>query len=105
MALCRASGIIERLLVAGSFVTAKPDPNDIDLILVLSSDVDFDDLTANQATVSDRDALRRTFRGTDLDVLVVREGTGRLHSAIEFFQTNRDNRRVGIVEVELYGDS
>lgn len=29
MALCRASGIVEKILLGGSFVTAKPDPNDM----------------------------------------------------------------------------
>jgi predicted nucleotidyltransferase len=88
MALCRASEIVVKVFLGGSFVSAKSDPNDIDIILVLSSDVDFNTLTAVQATVLDRDALRRVFRGSDLDVLVVREGTGRLQTAIEFFQTN-----------------
>jgi hypothetical protein len=99
--MAKTSGIVERIIVGGSFVTAKPEPNDIDVVIILSSDVDFDTLTPSQYVVTDRDALRRVFKGGDLDVIVVRESTGRMQTAIEFFQTNRDNKEVGIVEVRL----
>ena len=33
------SGIVKRILVAGSFVTAKPEPNDFDVILVLDASI------------------------------------------------------------------
>jgi hypothetical protein len=99
--MAKASGIVEKIIVGGSFVTAKPDPNDIDLVIVLSKDIDFDTLAPSQYVITDRDALRRVFRGGDLDVIVVRESTKRMQTAIEFFQTNRDNKEVGIVEVKL----
>ena len=34
-------GLVEAVLLDGSFVTAKSDPNDIDLILVVSAEHDF----------------------------------------------------------------
>ncbi|MCI0489605.1 MAG: hypothetical protein L0229_23700 [Blastocatellia bacterium] len=96
-----ASGIVERIIIGGSFVTARPKPNDIDLVIVVSQDTDFDSLTPSQYIIADRAALNRVFKGGHLDVIVVREGTGRMQTAIEFFQTNRDNKRVGIVEVKM----
>jgi hypothetical protein len=36
-----ATGLVSEIIIDGSFVTAKPDPNDIDLILVLNSNSDF----------------------------------------------------------------
>jgi hypothetical protein len=36
-----ATGLVAQIIVDGSFVTAKPDPNDIDLILVLNAGHDF----------------------------------------------------------------
>jgi hypothetical protein len=36
-----ATGLVTEIVVDGSFVTAKPDPNDIDLILVLNKGHDF----------------------------------------------------------------
>src|SRR6266446_2893409 len=37
----KAAEIVERILLNGSFVTAKADPNDIDLILVVGAEHDF----------------------------------------------------------------
>jgi len=36
-----ASGMIEALLLDGSFVTVSPHPNDIDMIVVVSASCDF----------------------------------------------------------------
>jgi hypothetical protein len=36
-----ATGLVAEIVIDGSFVTAKPDPNDIDLILVLNKRHDF----------------------------------------------------------------
>lgn len=55
--------------------------------------------------MTDRDALRRVLKANDFDVIMVREGTLRMQTIIEFFQSNRDNQPVGVVEVDIYGDS
>ncbi len=36
--LARASGGLDRVIVFGSFVTAKPEPNDVDVVLVMRDD-------------------------------------------------------------------
>jgi hypothetical protein len=41
LAEVRAAILVRSILVDGSFVTSKPDPNDIDLILIVASDHDF----------------------------------------------------------------
>lgn len=96
---------MQRVIVGGSFVTAKPTPNDVDVIIVLDDDVDVEALNQSQYTMADRDALRRTLKGNDFDVIIVRANTLRMQTIIEFFQSNRDNKPVGVVEVELYGNS
>jgi hypothetical protein len=97
--MAKSSGIVERLFIGGSFITTKSKPNDIDLVIVISKDVDFDSLNPSQMVVADRASLSRVFKGGTFDVIVVRNGTGRMQTAIEFFQTNRDNKPIGIVEV------
>ena len=62
MTIARSSGIVDRLVVGGSFVTAKPEPNDLDVVIILSVDVDFEALTPSQYTVTDRRALRRVLK-------------------------------------------
>ncbi len=37
----KACGVVDAVLVDGSFVTAEPAPNDIDLVLVVSANYDF----------------------------------------------------------------
>ena len=41
VAEARAAGIVRALLVDGSFVTAKPAPNDIDLVVIVPETHDF----------------------------------------------------------------
>lgn len=41
--ICRlagSTGAVDRLVVFGSYVTAKPDPNDVDVVLVMRDDFD-----------------------------------------------------------------
>lgn len=101
MAMARRSGIVDRLVVGGSFVTAKPEPNDIDVVIILSIGLDFEALTARQYTVTDRRALRRVLKTEALDIITVRDGTTRMDLVLEFFQSKRDNKQVGVVEVKL----
>jgi hypothetical protein len=36
--LAQATGKLERFVIFGSYITAKPEPNDVDIILVMSDD-------------------------------------------------------------------
>jgi hypothetical protein len=55
----RSSGMFRVVIVNGSFVTGKPDPNDIDLLLVVPSGHNFDaDLTPTQYRVVDSRRVR-----------------------------------------------
>ncbi|HST23291.1 MAG TPA: hypothetical protein VLR90_19360 [Blastocatellia bacterium] len=103
--MAKFSGVVKRIIIGGSFVSAKPVPNDIDVVIVLAKDVEIETLAHNQHVVADRDALRRVLRGDDIDPKVVREETPGMQTIIEFFQSNRDNKAVGVVEVDLYGNS
>jgi hypothetical protein len=39
--MAEAGAFVEAVLIAGSFVTSKPDPNDIDIVLVVTANYDF----------------------------------------------------------------
>ena len=101
MVMARSSGIVDRLVLGGSFVTSKPEPNDIDIVIVLSNDLDIATLTPGQYAVTDRSALRRLLKTGTLDVTTVRSGTSQMDLVLEFFQSTRDNKQVGVVEVKL----
>lgn len=40
IATAKATGKLHRLILWGSFVTAKPTPNDLDLLLIMAADFD-----------------------------------------------------------------
>ncbi|MFO7905993.1 MAG: DUF6932 family protein [Planctomycetota bacterium] len=89
----------KRLFVDGSFVTAKPDPNDVDAVVWLGDDF-----------------LDRVSRGdveaVELEMMLVTRQPEEIFAAedrrdwddwVEFFSRTReaDERRKGVVEVEL----
>lgn len=82
-------------------MTSTAEPNDIDVVIILSNDLDFEALTPSQFTVTDRRALRRVLKTEALDTITVRNGTTQMDLVLEFFQSKRDNKQVGVVEVEL----
>ena len=71
VAEAKAAGIARALIINGSFVTGKPAPNDIDLVVVLAPGHDFrTDLAPAQYNVVDR---RRVSRVYGFDVFVAEE--------------------------------
>jgi hypothetical protein len=91
------AGIVERVLVAGSFVTTKAEPNDFDCIVVLDASIVGRTLTPFQYNLVSRKIARRMFGG---DIMPALDGSAALAQYVEFFQTSRDGRRMGIVEIE-----
>lgn len=91
---------IRRLFLAGSFVTAKDEPNDIDVLLVFERDADFTTLLPHEYNVLyQRGALRRF--GPALDLHVVEAESEAMERLLRFFQRDRNGNTVGIVEVIL----
>jgi hypothetical protein len=93
-----SSGIVKRIIIAGSFVTAKPEPNDFDCIVVLDSTIVGNPLRPFEYNLVSRKMARRIFGG---DVVPALEDSHALQQYLEFFQTSRNGRRVGIVEMQL----
>lgn len=88
-----------RLFVDGSFVTAKPEPNDVDAVVWLARDF------ADRVSRGEVEAL-------ELEVMLVTRLPAEIFAAedrrdwddwLEFFSRTReaDGRRKGVVEVEL----
>jgi hypothetical protein len=87
VAEARAAGFARSLLIDGSFATAKPDPNDIDLALVLPRTHDVGaDLPPAQYNLVSR---RRVQKRYGFDIVAVRENTVEFDEAVAFFQQVR----------------
>ena len=68
----------------GSFVTAKPDPGYIDLVLVVATSHDFSaDLTPAHYSLLAQRLVRRRL---GFDIVVLKNGSENLELAMAFFQ-------------------
>ena len=59
--LARETGILKRFIVFGSFVTAKPDPDDVDVFLVMHDMFDLGQLTGEAQLIFDHPAAQAHF--------------------------------------------
>ena len=97
--LAQRTGKLLRFIIFGSYVTDKPEPNDIDILLVMTDN--FDVPTCDERTQSLFDHLRaQEIFGAS--VFSIRPSTAFRVSVDEFivgWQIKRDQTRRGIVEV------
>lgn len=97
----QGSGLFEALLIDGSFVTAKPAPNDIDLVAVLRPGHNFErDLPMSEYTLVSRTLLRRRF---GFDVIIAEQESQLYNNYVEFFSQVREDpaARKGLLRVRL----
>ena len=97
----RKAGVFRAMVIDGSFVTSKPAPHDIDVILVLAEGFSFrKDWTPNQYNLFSARFIRRKF---GIDVLVAQEGKEDCAAALELFQQvrNQPGRKKGLLRMSL----
>jgi hypothetical protein len=94
-------GLVDAILVDGSFVTAKAEPNDIDLVLLVSANHDFAaDLQPSAYNVLSKRRVNRRF---GFDLLVARADSEEYRRYVGFFQQVRlePGRKKGILRIWL----
>lgn len=97
--LARGTGRLLRFVIFGSYITAKPAPNDVDIILVMTDD--FDVAECDEQTQPRFDHLR-AHELFGASVFSARPSTALLSTVDEFsagWQIKRDQTQRGIVEV------
>jgi len=97
--LASRTGKLERFIIFGSYVTAKPDPKDVDIILVMRDDFQEQDYTDEMLPVLDH---LRSQRELGASVFWTRPGAVLLETVDEFvayWQVTRELGRRGIIEV------
>lgn len=95
----QATGKLLRFVIFGSYVTAKPDPNDVDIILVMTDDFDVGEYNEQTRHLFDHLRAQQIFGAS---VFSVRPSTVLLETVDEFiayWQIKRDKGRHGIVEL------
>jgi hypothetical protein len=100
LAVCKTIGKVKRVILWGSFVTATPSPNDLDVFLVPDATFEDADLMGPGSDLFDHERPRLRFHA---DVFWVRETIGQsaIDLIVDTYQVARDKRRRGIVELNL----
>ena len=98
--LAVSTGKLDRIIVFGSYITAKPEPNDVDVVLVMLDDFRMEACPAEARCLFDhREAEARL----GASVFWVRPSMLFLETREEFilhWQVKRDKTRRGIVEIK-----
>jgi hypothetical protein len=96
--LAAATGHLARFVVFGSFVTDKPQPNDVDIFLVMDDSFDGEALHGESALLFDHATAGAHFGAS---VLWVRRPSilGGEQPMVEYWQTKRDGGQRGIIEI------
>jgi hypothetical protein len=99
--LAQSTGKVLRFVIFGSYITAKPAPNDVDIILVMHDDFCEDDYAPDVLPVFNH---MRAHAELGASVFWTRPSTVLLESVddfIAYWQTKRDLTQRGIVEITL----
>ena len=97
--LAQATGKLERFVIFGSFITAKLEPNDVDIVLVVQDDFREQDYDPDVFPMFDH---RRAQRELGASIFVIRPAFlfgETVDDFIAHWQITRDMSRRGIVEV------
>jgi len=92
------TGHLARFIVFGSFVTDKPDPNDVDLFMIMDDNFDIGSLVGEGRLLFDHGTAQDHF---GCSVFWVRRlaAMGGEEAAIKDWQIKRDGTQRGIVEI------
>jgi hypothetical protein len=97
--LASGTGKLERFIIFGSYVTAKPNPNDVDIILVMRDDFRVSESDETAAPVFDHLRAQAEIRASVFWTAPCGVLLGTVDQFIRHWQIKRDHRRRGIVEV------
>lgn len=96
--LARSTGYLNRFMIFGSYVTAKPDPNDIDIFLVMQGGFQPGDAPPEAPSLFRHHTVQSEF-GASIFWVNAETSIADIEDLIIGWQTRRDLQRRGIVEV------
>lgn len=96
--IARSTNSLQRVFVWGSFVTAKEDPNDLDILLILSEDFNLAKIGNEARLLFEHGQARIRFNA---DIFWAKESIGEqvLSLWLDTYQMTRDFKHRGIIEV------
>jgi hypothetical protein len=96
--LALSTGQVARFVVFGSFVTAKPDPGDVDIFMLMEDTFDSAQARGEAAVIFDHLVVQNV-EGASVFWIRRLAAIGGEQKALEHWQTKRDRTQRGIVEV------
>ena len=96
--LARRTGQLARFIIFGSFVTAKPNPNDVDVFMLMEDAFDSSQVTGEAAIIFDHPSAQN-YEGASVFWIRRMAAMGGEQAALEHWQVKRDGTKRGIVEV------
>ncbi len=96
--LADSTGKLSRFIIYGSFVTAKENPNDIDVFLVMTDDFSKNDYTGDVQRIFEHLQTENKMKASIFWMLEMSVAVNE-KIFIEGWQNTRDNTKRGIVEV------
>jgi hypothetical protein len=97
--LAQRTGHLQRFVIFGSYVTAKPDPNDVDVVLVMDDTFRLEDCPIEARGLFDHAVAQARYGAS---IFWIRPGLligESIEDFIAFWQLKRDSSKRGIVEV------
>ena len=98
--LAIATGYVRRIIVFGSFVTAKPEPNDVDIFIVMDDEFEFAKTHGETRLLFEHGSAHSHF-GASVFWLRQLAAYNGVDAAIADWQIKRDGKERGIVEIKM----
>jgi predicted nucleotidyltransferase len=96
--MARESGHLKRFAVFGSFVTAKEDPNDVDIFMIMDDGFDVTKVDPANAVLFEH-AAAQSHLGASVFWVRSMAAMGGEQAAIEDWMLTREGRNRGILEI------
>ncbi len=97
--IAKDTGNLQQLIIFGSYITAKPEPNDVDVVIIFSDDFDLTVCSEEVRRLLDHQQAENEFGASIFWIRPSLLLLETLDEFIESWQVKRDGTRRGIVEV------
>ena len=97
--LAEGTGKLERFVIFGSYVTAKPNPNDVDIILIMRDDFLQQECSVEAEPPFDHLRAQREFGASVFAIRPVNILLDTVDGFVSHWQIKRDKSRRGIIEL------
>lgn len=97
--IAKDTGYLQQLIIFGSYITAKPEPNDVDVVIVFGDDFDLTVCSEEVKALLDYQQAENEFGASIFWIRPSLLLLETLDEFIESWQVKRDGTRRGIIEV------